>query len=335
MVALVAVAEEAVKTPGWVAHHAWLIPAIPAVAVILITLVGKRLPKGGAEIGIFGMGIAAVLSYVMLFTNYWGGNGPLVDSAVRWFPFGASFALPLGMRIDGLTSVMFVVVTTVSLMVQIYSMGYMHGEKRFTWFYAALNLFTGSMLLLVISNNLLQMLIGWELVGVCSYLLIGFWWEEKGNSDAAIKAFVTTKTGDIPFMIGIFVLFASQKTFHIESIINAAHAHRIGTFALTASAILLFGGAVGKSAQFPLYVWLPDAMAGPTPVSALIHAATMVTAGVFMVARLFPVFTGSIAAMNVVAVIGAVTMLMAALLAMVQDDIKRVLAYSTISQLAY
>src|SRR5438105_8076950 len=211
----------------------------------------------------------------------------------------------------------------------------MPGEKRFTWYFTALNLFTGSMLLLVVSNNLLQLLVGWELVGICSYLLIGFWWEEKANSDAAIKAFITTKTGDIPFLIGIFVLFASTHTFDIGQIIAKAEAHQIPTITLTAAAILLFGGAVGKSAQFPLYVWLPDAMADPTPVSALIHAATMVTAGVFLVARMFPVFDGSVAAMNVVAIIGAVTIVLAALLAMVQDDIKRVLAYSTISQLAY
>jgi NADH-quinone oxidoreductase subunit L len=165
--------------------------------------------------------------------------------------------------------------------------------------------------------------------------LIGFWWEEKANSNAAIKAFITTKTGDIPFLIGIFVIFASTGTFDIGQIIAKAEAHQISTLALTAGAILLFGGAIGKSAQFPLHVWLPDAMAGPTPVSALIHAATMVTAGVFLVARLFPVFEGSQAAMNFIAIIGAVTMLMAALMAMVQDDIKRVLAYSTISQLAY
>src|SRR5262249_39591156 len=155
--------------------------------------------------------------------------------------------------------------------VQIYSTAYMHGDSRFTWYFTAINLFTASMLLLVISNNLLQMLIGWELVGVCSYLLIGFWWEQKPNQDAAIKAFLTTKTGDIPFLIGIFVLFAATKTFDITTITRLAHEGGLAPITLTAAAILLFGGAVGKSAQFPLYVWLPDAMAGPTPVSALIH----------------------------------------------------------------
>jgi NADH-quinone oxidoreductase subunit L len=230
---------------------------------------------------------------------------------------------------------MFLVVTLVSLMVQIYSTAYMHGDKRYTWYFAALNLFTGSMLNLVIANNLIQLLVGWELVGICSYLLIGHWWEEKENSNAAIKAFVTTKTGDIPFLIGIFVLFAAAKTFNITAIEELVEHGDISHLTLTAAAILLFGGAIGKSAQFPLHVWLPDAMAGPTPVSALIHAATMVTAGVFMVARLFPVFEASPEALNEVALIGAFTMLIAALLAMVQDDIKRVLAYSTVSQLAY
>jgi len=321
-----------------VTSNAWIIPAIPAVTLVLIWVMGKRLPRGGSEIGIGGMLIAAVLSVIVLTDFVGRGPHPLVDKQLEWFPFGSGISLPLGIYIDGLTAVMFVVVTFVSLMVQIYSVGYMHGEKRFTWYYAALNLFTGSMLLLVISNNLLQLLIGWELVGVCSYLLIGFWWEEKENSNAAIKAFVTTKTGDVPFLIGIFVLFAAAGTFSIggeHGILEQAHAGEIGTVTLTAGAILLFGGAIGKSAQFPLHVWLPDAMAGPTPVSALIHAATMVTAGIFLVARMFPVFEGSEAAMNFVAVIGAFTMLMAALLAMVQDDIKKVLAYSTISQLAY
>ncbi|MGZ4119703.1 MAG: NADH-quinone oxidoreductase subunit L [Actinomycetota bacterium] len=317
-----------------VTRNAWVIPAIPAICVFLIWAVGKRLPRGGAEIGVGGLLAACTLSYIVL-ANFIGGNGPLVVKQLTWFPFGLGTTLGVGIRVDGLTAIMFCVVTTISLMVQIYSIGYMHGEKRFTWYYTALNIFTASMLLLVVSNNLLQLLVGWELVGICSYLLIGFWWEEKANSDAAIKAFITTKTGDVPFLIGIFVIYASAHTFDIGQIIAKAEAHQISTLALTAGAILLFGGAIGKSAQFPLHVWLPDAMAGPTPVSALIHAATMVTAGVFLVARLFPVFEGSTAAMNVVAIIGAFTMLMAALLAMVQDDIKRVLAYSTISQLAY
>jgi NADH-quinone oxidoreductase subunit L len=329
-----AAVEVVTKAATWFTTHAWIIPALSVVAVVLIATIGKRLPRGGSEIGIIAQLAAAVFGVIVL-SNYIGGGGPVFDKGLDWIPFGGSVHLPLGMRVDGLTAIMFPIVTIVSLMMQIYSTAYMHGDKRYTWYFTAVNLFTGSMLLLVISNNLLQMLIGWELVGVCSYLLIGFWWEEKANTNAAIKAFVTTKTGDVPFTIGIFVLFAAAGTFNIGEIIEKAHAHQISTYTLTAAAILLFGGAVGKSAQFPLYVWLPDAMAGPTPVSALIHAATMVTAGIFMIARMFPVYEASQAAMNVVAIIGAITMLMAALLALVQDDVKKVLAYSTISQLAY
>ncbi|HUH07773.1 MAG TPA: NADH-quinone oxidoreductase subunit L [Egibacteraceae bacterium] len=246
-----------------------------------------------------------------------------------------------GIRIDGLVAMMFLLVTFVSLMVQIYSTGYMHGDARYTYFFALLSVFTASMLLLVIANNLMLTLVGWELVGVCSYLLIGFWWEEKVNSDAAIKAFLTTKLGDVGLIVGVVTLWGMFRTFNITEIITmvgegvqageAALNQGMLTFALLA----LFLGAVGKSAQFPLHTWLPDAMAGPTPVSALIHAATMVTAGVFLIARLYPLFQASPTAMTVIAVIGAITLFGAGLLALVQDDVKRVLAYSTISQLGY
>jgi NADH-quinone oxidoreductase subunit L len=211
----------------------------------------------------------------------------------------------------------------------------MHGDTRYTLYFAALSLFTASMLNLVIADNLFQLLVGWELVGICSYLLIGHWWEEKENSNAAIKAFITTKTGDIPFLFGIFVLTIAAGTANIPAITHRATMGAIPTGTLTIAALLLFGGAIGKSAQFPLHVWLPDAMAGPTPVSALIHAATMVAAGVYLVARMFGVFASSGHALAFVGTIGSITMLIAALLALVQDDIKRVLAYSTISQLAY
>jgi NADH-quinone oxidoreductase subunit L len=246
-----------------------------------------------------------------------------------------------GIRVDGLVVMMFLLVTFVSLMVQIYSLGYMEGDSRFTWFYTMLSVFTMSMLLLVISNNLMVLLVGWELVGICSFLLIGFWWEEKVNSSAAIKAFLTTKTGDVGLVVGIMAMWSMFRTFNIGEIIQmVAEGVQVGgaplnegmlTFAL----IAMFVGAIGKSAQFPLHTWLPDAMAGPTPVSALIHAATMVTAGVFLVARLYPVFDASPTAKSVVAVIGAITLISAGLLALVQDDVKRVLAYSTVSQLGY
>ncbi len=315
-------------------EKAYLIPILPLAAFFLIVAVGKRFPMRGSEIGIGAVAVSLVMS-IPILAEFAGGHGQAREIAREWFPIGGSAGLNIGMKIDGLTSVMFFVVTFVSLMVQIYSVGYMKEEVRYTWFFAALNLFTGSMLVLVIANNLLMLLIGWELVGVCSYLLIGHYWEEKENSSAAIKAFITTKIGDIPFLIGIFVLFAGTNTFNINAIIEKVEHGDVSHLTLTAAAVLLFGGAIGKSGQFPLHVWLPDAMAGPTPVSALIHAATMVTAGVFLVARLFPVFAASPEALNEVALIGAFTMLMAALLAMVQDDIKRVLAYSTVSQLAY
>ncbi|CAN5912047.1 NADH-quinone oxidoreductase subunit L [soil metagenome] len=246
-----------------------------------------------------------------------------------------------GIRIDGLAAMMFLLVTFVSLMVHIYSLGYMEGDPRFTWFYTLLSIFTMSMLVLVISNNLMVMLVGWELVGVCSFLLIGFWWEEKVNSSAAIKAFLTTKFGDIGLVVGIMALWGLFRTFNIGEIITMvaegtqAGGAELNEGMLTFALVAMFGGAIGKSAQFPLHTWLPDAMAGPTPVSALIHAATMVTAGVFMIARLYPVFDASPVAKGVIAVIGAITLISAGLLALVQDDVKRVLAYSTVSQLGY
>ncbi|HZB02886.1 MAG TPA: proton-conducting transporter membrane subunit, partial [Actinomycetota bacterium] len=311
---------------------AWLIPTVPFVSFFLILFFGKRTPGRGAPIGILAVGVSLVMS-ILVFFDFVGQAEP-VERSITWFSLD-SFRVELGMSIDGLTAMMFIVVTVVSFLVHVYSAGYMAHEPRFTWYYAALSLFTGSMLNLVIANNLFQLLVGWELVGICSYLLIGHFWEEKANSDAAIKAFITTRTGDVPFLFGIFVVAAAAGTSNIVDIAHAVEGGQLSGSVLTVGALLLFGGAIGKSAQFPLHVWLPDAMAGPTPVSALIHAATMVVAGVYMIGRLFFIFEGSEQALLVVAIIGSVTMLIAALLAMVQDDIKRVLAYSTVSQLGY
>jgi len=314
----------------------WLIPVLPLTAFFAIVFFGKRTPGKGHVLGIAAVGTALLLGVGAFVEAIQASSAhdPIVEKSLSWFAFGPVH-LELGIRVDTLAAMMFVVVGTVSLLVQIYSVGYMHGDVRYTWYYAALNLFTGSMLTLVIANNTVQLLVGWELVGVCSYLLIGHWFEEKENSSAAIKAFITTKTGDLGFVIGVFVVFVGAQTFNIGEIQERVAAGDVSTLAITAGAILLFAGAVGKSAQFPLHVWLPDAMAGPTPVSALIHAATMVTAGVYMVARIFGLFSSSVAAMNTIAVIAAITMLFAAVLAVVQRDIKRVLAYSTVSQLGY
>jgi NADH-quinone oxidoreductase subunit L len=231
--------------------------------------------------------------------------------------------------------VLLVVVTTVSLLVQLYSVSYMRGDERYTFFFAMLSLFTTGMLIVVLADNLLLMLFGWEIMGICSYFLIGHYWEDVANARAAIKAFLTTRVGDLGFMAGIFVFAWAARSFEIQRIIEGVETGEISSTTVTLGAALLFCGAIGKSGQFPLHTWLPDAMAGPTPVSALIHAATMVAAGVFLVARMYPVFEASGAVLNEIGILASITMLIAALLALVQDDIKRVLAYSTISQLAY
>ncbi len=245
----------------------------------------------------------------------------------------------VGVLIDPLSVNMLLVVTLISLLVQIYSWGYMHGEVRFSSYYSYLSLFTSSMLLLVLSNNFLQIFVGWELVGLCSYLLIGFWYFKPEAADACKKAFVVNRVGDMGFLMGVITIGMVFQTFdfaEVEKMVSTGVAN--GTFQtgfIAGIALLLFCGAVGKSAQFPLHVWLPDAMEGPTPVSALIHAATMVAAGVFMVARTYSLFLVDQHAMTVVAFIGGFTALFAASIALAQDDIKRILAYSTLSQLGY
>src|SRR5437762_1980617 len=225
----------------------WLIPVLPLSAFFLIVFFGKKLPFKGPEIGITATGIAFVLglgSFAQAISKH-----NIVERSLTWIRFGG-FKLEVGLRVDSLAAMMFVVVTLVSLLVQIYSLGYMKGDIRYTWYYAALNLFTGSMLTLVIANNTVQLLVGWELVGICSYLLIGHWYEEKENSSAAIKAFITTKTGDLGFVVGIFVLFIGAHTFNIGQLQSRVAAGDVSSLAVTAGAILLFCGAIGKSAQF-------------------------------------------------------------------------------------
>ena len=317
-------------------RYAWVIPLLPLVSAFFILFFGKRMPGKGSGFGIAAIGAAMFMSFGVLW-HFVQGNPPYAPAGIDWFTIGP-LHLELGIYVDGLTAAMLVVVTTISLMVHIYSLGYMHGDARFTWFYFVLSMFTAAMLTVVISNNLIELLVGWEVMGVCSYLLIGHWYEEKQNSNAAIKAFITTRIGDIPFMFGIIMLIAATgfTTTNIVGVSEAIKEPAISALFVSMAAILLFGGTIGKSAQFPLHVWLPDAMAGPTPVSALIHAATMVAAGVYLVGRLFEVFVHAEPwVLTTVSIIAAITTLGAALLAIVQDDIKRVLAYSTLSQLSY
>ncbi len=328
------VAEATVAASG-VIRSSWVIVLLPVVSAVLTLLFGKRTPGKGAVYGITALGAAFVMALLVLWHFVQGGG--TYASGVSWFTIGP-LRVDAGQYVDGLAAVMLVVVTAVSLCVHVYSLGYMDGDARFTWFYVVLSLFTAAMLNVVIAPNLIQLLIGWEVMGVCSYLLIGHWYEEKQNSNAAIKAFITTRVGDVPFMFGIFALiFATGfTTSSIPAIGDLVASHHVSTGLVTAAALLLFGGTIGKSAQFPLHVWLPDAMAGPTPVSALIHAATMVAAGVYLVGRLYEVFIhADPIVLQIVGIVGAITMLGAALLALIQDDIKRVLAYSTLSQLAY
>lgn len=320
--------------------NAWLIPLLPAISFLVILFFGKRLPKKGAEVGI-GALIASFVIAILGALEWIGEDVPreAVHGHHEWFELGG-IHFGAGYHVDGLTVMMLVVVTFISLMVHVYSTGYMHGDRRYTYFFAALSLFTAAMLLLVVADNTLQLMIGWELVGLCSFMLIGHWWEEGVNSSAAIKAFITTRTGDIGLMTGIITLFfAAGRNFDIEHLNHEALTGGIGHGTLLVGACLLFLGVMGKSAQFPLHVWLPDAMAGPTPVSALIHAATMVVAGVYLIARLYGVFFAGfsieVGGINLVAIIGAITVIIAALLAFVQDDVKKVLAYSTVSQLGY
>jgi NADH-quinone oxidoreductase subunit L len=256
-----------------------------------------------------------------------------------------SVPISLGLQLDGLSTAIAVLVTVVALAVQVYSIGYLRGDRRYPSYSAFISLFTAAMLLVVYAADLLVLYVGWEVMGLCSYLLIGHWWEDRANSRAAVKAFLVTRIGDVGFLFGVFVLGTAAGSFRIDDIlaaaVNVSHAGAeaagtsMSTGTLTAATLLLLAGVAGKSAQAPLHTWLPDAMAGPTPISALIHAATMVAAGIFVVARLHTLFVLAGPTMDVLAVLAALGMLGAALAALAQDDLKRVLAYSTISQLAY
>ena len=327
--------------PNW----AFLIPLFPLAAFALILALGRRAPGQGHWIAWTGVGSSFVLSILTVAASL--GREVSADRNVVWAVLG-NVPISVGFRIDGLACLMLIVVSTVALMVHIYSAGYMHGDPRYPRYFAYLSLFTAAMLGLVIANSLILLLVCWELVGLSSYLLIGFWFERPSAMRAAKKAFVVTRLGDMGFLFGTVLLFWYTHTFNLQQVFGKIGGELPMAVAGIA-AVLLFCGAVGKSAQFPLHVWLPDAMEGPTPVSALIHAATMVAAGVYLVARTYPLFWpeghyppvifqlfgAGITAPLVVATIGAVTALMAAMIGVVQNDIKRVLAYSTVSQLGY
>jgi NADH-quinone oxidoreductase subunit L len=363
---------------------AWILPAITFTSFWVILFIGKRLPKGGSEIGVLALGATLVLACVMAFQ--WidrdktvpvthGGDhaaeveheeeealgtvqlaaqeehegeateeeaeeirGPVVEE-VTWFTIG-DFEVKVGTHIDGFAVAMLFTVAMVSFLVHVFSTNYMHDDRRYTHYFAGLSLFTTGMYVLVSSSTTLGALFGWELMGCCSFMLIGHWWEEQANSNAALKAFFTTRSGDVGLLVGMSILFfAAGGTFEIAATNAAALDGTMSGTVVTVAAASLLVAVIGKSAQFPLHTWLPDAMAGPTPVSALIHAATMVVAGVYLLARLYGVFWEGFhigdGPFNFVALTGAVTIVIAALLAFVQRDIKKVLAYSTVSQLGY
>jgi len=313
--------------------YAWIIPVLPFIGFWWIIFAGRRAPGQGAYVAIGAMIGAAVLSVAAFIEVL---RGARYDTSLVWATV-LNRPLEVGFQVDPLTSVMLLIVTVVGSLIFVYSIGYMQGDPRYPRFFAYMSLFASSMLLLVLSNNFLSLYAGWELVGLCSYLLIGFWFERPAAARASMKAFVTTRVGDFFMFLGILLIFVQLGTLNFDGIFAGVETGRFAGGLLTLAAVLVFGGAVGKSAQVPLHVWLPDAMEGPTPVSALIHAATMVAAGVYLVARTYPLFFGTPGheALTVVAYIGGITAIMAATIGVVQDDIKRVMAYSTISQLGY
>lgn len=325
----------------FILDHLWIILALPLAGSMLTLLAGRHWPKKYVNLSSVGFVVLAFLSYCELVREFF----TLSASQIPWFGnyftwmVAGNFHVNFALQVDQLTIVMLGVVTFVGMLIHIYSVGYMAHEEGYYRFFAEMNLFMFFMLTLVMASNLVLLFVGWEGVGLCSYLLISFFFQKKSAADAGKKAFITTRIGDFGFTLGILMAFWTFGSVNYKTMFAAAAnmpvegMHHWGV--LTAICLLLLAGAVGKSAQLPLYVWLPDAMEGPTPVSALIHAATMVTAGVYMVARMNVLFSHAPAASLAVAIIGAVTALYAASIALVQNDIKKVLAYSTISQLGY
>ncbi len=367
---------------GWFLENAWLIPLIPAIAFAVIIGFGKRLPQGGSELGIASMTASFVLACGA--TYQWiervhsaeghgeegalglargfaqtvlpraaeeGGHSlPYVEPVIRnwtWWQNGG-LELTIGQHVDGLAIMALLLVSFISLLVQIYSTEYVKGDRRYTHFFASLTLFSAGMLVMVLSESMVQFILGWEIMGLCSFLLIGHWWEDRANSEAALKAFWTVRVGDVGLLVGTAIIYfgASEwaqergsNGFSIQAISGWAMSNDASQTVLLWGSVALFIACIGKSGQFPLHTWLPDAMAGPTPVSSLLHSSTMVVAGVYLVARLYPVFFTGLdildSGVNLIAVVGGITIIIAAALAFVQNDIKKVLAYSTVSQLGY
>src|SRR5450432_1897896 len=316
----------------------------PLAAAIIAGLFGKAIGRAGAHgVTILGVGISCVLSFYVLYQMLWQGQAPFNGAVYTWL-ISDGVTMDVGFLIDRLSAMMMVVVTFVSLMVHVYTIGYMHDDDGYQRFFSYISLFTFSMLMLVMSNNFMQLFFGWEAVGLVSYLLIGFWYTRPSAIAANLKAFLVNRVGDFGFLLGIAgVLYYTGSLHYSDAFAAAPHIAQqmlplsatASVNALTLICICLFIGAMGKSAQIPLHVWLPDSMEGPTPISALIHAATMVTAGIFMVARMSPLFEYSEGALSFVLVIGATTAFFMGLLGVVNNDIKRVIAYSTLSQLGY
>ncbi len=316
----------------------WLVPTVPLAGFFILMLAGARLPKKAiAAFGVGTVGISALLALLISFTFMVSPPPQLAYTQTLWTWIGVgNFSPDIAFHLDALSVIMMLVVTVVGFLIHLYSSEFMRGEEGYSRFFAYMNLFVSMMLVLVLGSNLVLLYLGWEGVGLCSYLLIGFWYKEPANGRAARKAFVVTRIGDAAMALGLFLLFTQLGTLNIQAILDKASLQWVtGSTYATAAAALLLGGAVGKSAQLPLQTWLPDAMAGPSPVSALIHAATMVTAGVYLIARTNLLFTLAPPVQLLVAVVGAVTLLISGFSALTQRDIKRVLAYSTISQIGY
>src|SRR5438270_14070914 len=313
----------------------WLLPALPLLGFGLLLLVGRRLgdPRAGWLATTLVAGSFAVAAVVCAGLYLRSPHDRVfVQTLFDWIPVGG-LHIPVAFRVDQLSITMALFVTGVSTLIHLYSIGYMHGDDRYPTFFVYLNLFVFSMLMLVMADNFVLTFLGWEGVGLCSYFLISFWFERNTAAAAGKKAFVTNRVGDFGFLLGMFLIFAHLGSLDYGTVFRHVSSLSAGT--ATAIGLLLFLGAVGKSAELPLYIWLPDAMEGPTPVSALIHAATIVTAGVFLMARIHPILTLGPDTLTVIAVIGAATAFYAATIACAQNDIKKVLAYSTISQLGY